>query len=109
MLRCVYWLLGCAFYPRFVLLAQLLLQLKKAPSGYGTTASGLHGGLAAIATRRMPGPSSASRSVGARPRTPSLSFLGNLSPDFCYLKGGDMEPFALSQKLEEFILTGERK
>ncbi|HNV37161.1 MAG TPA: four helix bundle protein, partial [Rectinema sp.] len=35
---------------------------------------------------------------------PSLSFLGNLSPDFCYLKGGDMEPFALSQKLEDLAV-----
>lgn len=72
-------------------------------------ASGLRYGLATMLTRRGPGPSAATRATVGLTCTPSLSFLGNLSPDFCYLKGGDMEPFALSQKLEEFILTGERK
>jgi hypothetical protein len=71
--------------------------------------SGSRYGLAAMTTRRAQGLSSSARTTVGLARTPSLSFLGNLSPDFCYLKGGGMEPFALSQKLEEFILTGERK
>ena len=66
-------------------------------------------GLAAMAPRRTQGLRPSTRTTVGLARAPSLPFLGNLSPDFCYLKGGDMEPFALSQKLEEFILTGERK
>ena len=71
--------------------------------------SGSRYGLATITPRRSRGLSTSTRTTVGLARAPSLSFLGNLSPDFCYLKGGDMEPFALSQKLEEFILTGERK
>ena len=90
--------------------------------------SGSRYGLAAITSRRTQGLSPSARTTVGLARAPSLSFLGNLSPDFCYLKGGDMEPFALSQKLEDLavevheamqqypksekyriVLTGERK